>query len=370
MGDTPKPMTPPNHATLIRMSACVRAIDLFSGPGGLTLGMKAAGIEPLCAVEKRPDAVETYKKHTPEAEHHCGDIRDVNLTRYRGAARLLYGGPPCQPFSTGGLRKGSKDSRDMIPAFLAAVEAVRPEAVLMENVPGLVVASRINYLEDVLKSFRDLGYTPSWRVLTASHYGVPQSRRRLFVVGMRGRCFWFPKPTHGPEGKPLIPTSAVVSIHAPLGEPPDCPVVYAKYPDLRPSPYAGQIYNGGGRPIDLSKPCHTVLASAGGYKTHWVDTQNIAPQYHEHLRAGGAPWSGTVPGARRLTVEESALIQTFPKWLTFAGKRSSQYTQIGDAVPPVLAEHMARALVAQMEGASPGEATHLAPVASTHARSL
>lgn len=340
----------------------MRAIDLFSGPGGLTLGMKAAGVDPICSVEVRRDAVETYKKHTPEADHHCCDIRNVDFTRYRGAARLLYGGPPCQPFSTGGLRKGSNDSRDMLPAFLATVETVKPEAVLIENVPGLVVASRIHYLHGVLDNLRRLGYTPAWRVLNASHYGVPQNRKRLFVVGLRNRTFWFPKPTHGQDAdNPLLPVSSVVDSTRPLGEPPECPVVYAKYPDLRPSPYAGHVYNGGGRPLDLSKPCFTILASAGGYKTHWVDTENIAPKYHKHLREGGSPWEGRVPGARRLTVEESSLIQTFPRSLSFAGKRSSQYTQVGDAVPPMLAEHLGRELVAQMEGDAPDESTHLAP---------
>lgn len=328
--------------------------------------MKAAGVEPLCSVEKRPEAVETYKRHTPEAEHHCKDIRDVNLTKYRGAVRLLYGGPPCQPFSTGGLRKGAEDSRDMLPAFLAAVETVKPEAVLMENVPGLIVASRIRYLHTLLDSLRALGYTPAWRVVNASHYGVPQNRRRLFVVGLKGREFWFPRPTHGPgTQKPLVPASSVVDAKEPRGEPPDCPVVYAKYPDLRPSPYAGHVYNGGGRPIDLAKPCHTILASAGGYKTHWVDTENVAPRYHEHLRKGGQPWDGTVPGARRLTVEESALIQTFPCSLKFAGRRSAQYTQVGDAVPPRLAKQLGKALVAQMEGDAPDESAHLPPVVST-----
>ncbi len=328
--------------------------------------MKEAGVEPICAVEKRPEAVETYKKHTPDAEHYCRDIREVDLAKYRGAARLLYGGPPCQPFSTGGLRRGSTDSRDMLPAFLAAVETVQPEAVLMENVPGLVVASRIHYLHGLLDSLRKMGYMPAWRVLTASHYGVPQARRRLFIVGLKDRMFWFPRPTHGPDtDKPLVPASTVVSIAKPLGLPPDCPVVYAKYPDLRPSPYAGQLYNGGGRPINLSRPSPTILASAGGYKTPWVDTQDIAPKYHRHLHEGGLPWEGSVPGARRLTIEESALLQTFPKWLTFAGKRSVQYTQVGDAVPPMLASHIARALIAQMEGAVPDESTHFQPLTST-----
>jgi DNA (cytosine-5)-methyltransferase 1 len=101
------------------------------------------------------------------------------------------------------------------------------------------------------------------------------------------------------------------------------------------------------------------LASSGGYKTHWVDTQNIAVEYHRYLMNGGTPREGQVPGARRLSVEECALVQTFPKELTFAGSRSSQYTQVGDAVPPLLAEQVARALVEQLLGDEPDDSTHL-----------
>ena len=138
----------------------------------------------------------------------------------------------------------------------------------------------------------------------------------------------------------------------PIGEAPNCPVKFARYPDLRPSPYAGHIYNGGGRPIDPNGPCHTVLASSGGYKTHWVDTENVAPEYHAHLKSGGAPRKGCVPGARRLSVEECAIIQTFPRELHFSGKRSAQYTQIGDAVPPDLAFVVARSIYFQLKGRS------------------
>ena len=336
----------------------MQAVDLFSGPGGLTLGLKRAGVIPICSVERNKDAVATYKLHTPGIEHHADDIRSVDLGRYRGQADLLYGGPPCQPFSTGGLRKGSKDERDMIPAFLAAVAGVQPKVVLMENVPGLLVQSRRHYLDKLLADLTALGYQPSWRVLLAADYGVPQKRRRLFIVAFRDHTFWFPKPTHGPGGsKPHVAAGTILK-HEPYGEPNNCLVSYAPDIDIRPSPYAGHVYKGGGRPIDLACPCPTVYASAGGNKTHWVDTLNIVPEYHRHLMAGGKTREGIVPGARRITVEESSLIQTFPKSMKFCGSRSSQYTQVGDAVPPLLAQVLGTAIIAQFNGKTPHEQTH------------
>jgi DNA (cytosine-5)-methyltransferase 1 len=202
-------------------------------------------------------------------------------------------------------------------------------------------------------------------VVSAADYGVPQKRRRLIIVGMKKGTFWFPKPTHGPDAHiPHVASSTVIDKAKPFGEPPDCPVIYAKYPDPRRSPYAGHVYNGGGRPIDLSGPCHTLLASAGGYKTHWIDTMDIAPDYSAHLMAGGAPREGAVPGARRMTLEESALIQTFPADMWFAGSRSSQYTQVGDAVPPMLGHALGSALRSQLEGATISPMTHYQPEAT------
>lgn len=328
----------------------MRGIDLFSGPGGLALGLKEAGIEPICAVEWNRDAIATYRQHTPDAEHHCADIRDVSFARFRGAADVVYGGPPCQPFSTGGLRHADGDARDMLPAFLAAVDTVSPRAVLMENVPGLAVKSRRHNLERVLASLDSQGYRVTWTILNAADFGVPQSRRRLFIVGMKDRAFRFPAPTHG-EGAswPHVPASAIVRNES-YGEPAKSPVFYAPVVDIRRSPYAGHVYKGGGRPLDLARPSYTVYASAGGNKTHWIDTLGIVPEYHRHLVDGGKTREGIVSGARRLSVEESALIQAFPREMTFVGSKSSRFTQVGDAVPPLLAAHLGRAIVAQLNG--------------------
>jgi DNA (cytosine-5)-methyltransferase 1 len=333
----------------------IQGIDLIPSAGGLSLGLKAAGVVTTCAVEVDAYRVQTFRTHTPDAQVITGDIRTVDMTSYCGVAQLVYGGPPCQPFSSGGLRQAAADERNMVPEFIRVVGQVRPEAFLMENVPGLAVGDRLEYLSQIIASLEDLGFVLNWRVLNAADYGVPQKRRRLFVVGMRRARFHFPAPTHGPgRAQPHVPVRDVLPDHQ-IGEPNPSMVFYAKQPDLRPSPFDGHLFNGGGRPINRAQPCHTILASAGGNKTHFFDELGLVPAYHRHLMAGGAPRQGTLPGARRLTVLESALIQTFPKDTRFAGPRSAQYHQVGDAVPPLLAEVLGRALLEQMARPMPEE---------------
>ncbi|WP_122672333.1 DNA cytosine methyltransferase [Pseudomonas viridiflava] len=327
----------------------MNVIDLFSGPGGLSLGLRQAGFKVIANVEFNKDAMATYISHDVDSEHFNQDIQTVSFERYRGKVDLIAGGPPCQPFSVGGLRKAAGDSRDMIPEYIRCLREVQPEAFIMENVPGLTLKRTRPYFDRILSELADCGYFINWAIVSAADYGVPQKRKRLFVLGCKHKQLLFPAPTHGPNAsKPHLGTFEVLGT-APIGEAPDCPVVYAKSPDLRPSPYAGHVFNGGGRAIDPSGPCHTILASSGGHKTHWIDTLGIVPEYHAHLKAGGAPRTGHLPGARRLSVQECALIQTFPVDLQFSGKRSAQYKQVGDAVPPVLAFAIADAVYKQLQ---------------------
>jgi DNA (cytosine-5)-methyltransferase 1 len=322
------------------------ALDLFASAGGMTIGLKQAGIQTVCAVEIDPIRVSTYSRHT-KAEILVADIRELSFSKYR-SVDIVCGGPPCQPFSSGGLRKAAADERDMLPAFVRAIHEARPSAFIMENVPGLLAAERRHYFFAVLKEIEGLGYATAHQILNAASYGVPQKRRRLFVVGMRKGKFAFPEPTHGPGTKRNYVAVGNVLPAFGIGEPNPSKVFFAKCPDLRPSPFDGHVYNGGGRPIDPSQPCHTILASAGGNKTHFVADIELIRSYHAHLLRGGKPRAGTLAGARRLTVLESAMIQTFPRDMVFCGPRSAQYRQVGDAVPPLLAEVLGRALVAQL----------------------
>ena len=317
------------------------AIDLFSGAGGLSLGLLKSKFDVVGAIEWDADAVASHERFFGKrVKHFCGDVRDVDWSMFEGVD-LVAGGPPCQPFSVSGKQRGSGDERDMVPEFVKAVGILRPRAFLMENVAGLASARFEAYLADAVAALEDLGYGVKWSVLDAADYGVPQHRTRLFVVGLREGRFEFPEPTHGPgRDRPWVTVRQALD-GAPEDSPNTARVVYATRPVLRRSAFAGMLLNGKGRPLRMDAPSLTIPASAGGNRTHILDPEEVLVKYHAHLMAGGAPRKGDVPGCRRLTVRESARLQSFPDDFVFCGKKSKQYTQVGNAVPPTLAAAVA-----------------------------
>lgn len=328
------------------------SLDIFAGAGGFTLGMKDAGFRTRFGVEIEADRRRTFDRHTPQVWWFGPDAAATDYRWLRGRVEVVYGGPPCQPFSNGGLQHAEADPRNGIPHFVRAVSEIGPRGFLMENVVGLATGKRKEYLDWVTSQLAELGYRVTWAVLDAADYGVPQHRKRLFVVGVAtgpggwGGHFRWPEPSHGPgRHLPHIAVRDVLPVTEPVGEPCKAKVMYLKNPHLRPSCYDGLMFNGQGRPIDVTRPCRTIIASAGGNKTHFFDLQGVVPEYHAHLKAGGEPRTGEVPGCRRLSVEESAVLQGFSQHMRFQGSRSSQYAQVGDAVPPRLAATLGRALM-------------------------
>lgn len=323
----------------------VPVLDIFSGAGGLSIGLEQAGFEIVAGAEWDRDACETFAKAHPASEVIEGDVNAIDFRRWKDSVEVVVGGPPCQPWSTGGKRLGADDPRDGWPAFLRALREVKPRAFIAENVAGFAAGSRKAHFTALVAELRALRFRVAARVLNAADYGAPQKRQRMLIVGVRDADFAFPAPRFGPGRDRPWPTAGEVIGPEPIGAPNPSIVTYARCPDIRPNPYDGHVYNGGGRPMDLSRPAPTLLASMGGNKTPWVDTVGIVPEYHAHLVAGGRPRTGRVPGARRITVEEAALLQTFPPGMHFAGSRSSCYRQIGNAVPPVLAREVGAELV-------------------------
>lgn len=324
------------------------AIDLFAGAGGLSLGLKRAGWQVEAAIEFDTHALATHQVNMPEVLHISDDVRTIDFERFWGVD-LVAGGPPCQPFSVSGRQRGSGDERDMVPQFVRAVREAKPTCFLMENVHGLATTRFRPYLNSKIAELVSLGYDVHSDVLDAADFGVPQHRRRLFVVGVpKGVPFAFPKPTHGPRRERSYRTvrSALEGLDNETFN--RAKVVYCKNPILRRSPYAGMLLNGKGRPLNLDAPSHTIPATAGGNRTHILDPHGVLLEYHRHLRAGGEPRVGVVPDCRRLTVRESAALQTFPPDFFLAGTPSRQYSQIGNAVPVLLAQAVGTALMTSM----------------------
>lgn len=198
-------------------------------------------------------------------------------------------------------------------------------------------------------------YSTSLFVLNASHFNAPQSRLRMFLVGIKkpGAAMPAPDPVSADHPPTLRDALRTVPQWGTSGNDTVCTarVTPAKSPVLRRSPFAGMLFNGQGRPMDLERPAPTLPASMGGNRTPIIDqrqlesgSRNWVVDYHKQLVDGG-PIATTVPSRmRRITVEEAAAIQTFPPGMRWSGRQSAKYRQIGNAVPPVLAYHVAQSL--------------------------
>lgn len=184
-----------------RSAGLPTAIDIFSGGGGLTVGLKRAGFRVVAAVENEPHAFATFKANHPEVHGFKQDVRTVDGASLKrcsptGAVDLIAGCPPCQGFSSLTSKYRSPDPRnELVREMARLVEEVQPRAVMMENVPGLAAKGEPLFTEFVTK-LRDLGYQPAWDVLQVADFGVPQSRRRLVLLAGRGFDIDLPAPTH------------------------------------------------------------------------------------------------------------------------------------------------------------------------------
>lgn len=347
--------------------------SLYSGAGGLDMGFAEAGFQPLFAIDIDPAAAAThsasYKRfadrlsHLNGHEHRCiaGDVGD-HLGELEGLdADLVIGGPPCQGFSVAGKMDPADPRSRHVWRFMDAVELVSPHGFVMENVKALAANRRWSALLGALRAKAgELGYETHLTVLNAAHYGVPQARERMFLVGLPpGSRFEEPPPTTA--GAPPTLREALRALPA-WGAPGNdhrctAKVTPARRPVMRRSPYAGMLFNGAGRPMQLDMPAPTLPASMGGNRTPIVDQQHLegaddcwVVRYHAHLASGGAPHTSLPDRLRRLTVQEAAAVQGFPPDMEWRGPQSAIYRQIGNAVPPRMAHAVAVAVGSALDG--------------------
>ncbi|MGB0992235.1 MAG: DNA cytosine methyltransferase, partial [Akkermansiaceae bacterium] len=292
------------------------ALDLFAGCGGLGLGFEAAGFRTV-GYEMLEDACATYNQNL-HGQCHAEILTED--TDYGIKPDVVIGGPPCQPFSVGGLQMGNEDPRDGFPAFLAAVKKLNPKVAMFENVRGMLYRGR-DYLDEIIAYLESLGYQVEIQMLRAVDYAVPQRRERLFVVAHRSQ-WTAPKPL---AQEHFTAGDAIKDL---LKKLPPNPKFLTKSMDTYVAKYEKASHCKRPRDLHLEQSSRTVTCRNLNGATG--DMMRVC------LKDGRR---------RRLTVREGARLQSFPDWFQFSGSEGSQYNQVGNAVPPLLAKAVAKAVM-------------------------
>ncbi|RYD83265.1 MAG: DNA cytosine methyltransferase [Verrucomicrobiaceae bacterium] len=360
-------------------------IDLFCGAGGLSEGFRQAGYTVLAGNDFFDAAGETFAATHPEAKFLPGAIQQYTAQDFldaaglkRGELDVLVGGPPCQGFSVYNHQRGLHDERSSLyREYLRIVEGLQPNWVVLENVTGMISAGGGAAVEAILEGLGALGYSVEPKILRAEEYGVPQERRRLVFIGNRlGLPIKFPEPTHGPGLLPFVTIDDAIGDLLPLLNGEDRGLT--PYGREARSAYQRQLRNGSNgvknhaaaklSKVNLDRLKY--IPQGGSWRDIPVDLlpegMKRAKRSDHTKRYGRLSWNGLAStiltkcdphwGAyfhpdqdRTLSVREAARLQSFPDWFEFRGSRTDQYTQVGNAVPPLLGRAIAK-VIAQISG--------------------
>ncbi|CDM78547.1 DNA (cytosine-5-)-methyltransferase [Mycobacterium marinum E11] len=294
------------------------SVEICTGAGGQALGLHNAGFTHRAVVEIDSHACATLRANHPEWNVIEQDLlADWDASAFVGVD-LLAGGVPCPPFSKAGRQLGADDERDLFPRALELAEVLQPKAVMLENVRGLLDPVFADYREGVNQRLRDLGFEPSWRLLNASDYGVPQLRPRVILVAIRKglREFEWPKPCA--EAAPTVGEALKDLMAANGWEGADR---WAHRANTVAPTLVGGSKKHGGPDLGPTRARQAWLALG-------VDGKTIAEE---------APEPGYA-GLPRLTVRMAARLQGFPDDWEFIGRKTNAYRQVGNAFPPPVAE--------------------------------
>jgi DNA (cytosine-5)-methyltransferase 1 len=361
------------------------AVDLFAGCGGISAGLRAAGFNILAGIDSEQISLSTFGRNFGKDRAHSYDLSEIEPEILRRLLKLrkreltiLAGGPPCQGFSKNVPRKHRylTDPRNkLVSRFLDFVEELEPQAVLLENVAEMKNGFDQTYSLEILERLHDLKYSVAHGVLRAEDFGVPQRRRRAFFVGVRTRgSVALPQATHA--GVPsLLAPQAFVSVWDAIGDLPSLTAGGGQEPCDYGSP-AGtpfqrkmransrRLYNHVSRslrpeqlrrlaslePGEAMRDLPDELRPQSGYSGAYgrLTKDMLAPTMTRWLFHPGSGRFGHPVDVRTITIREAARLQAFDDRFRFQGSFIQQSHQIGNAVPPLLAEAVARALIDQI----------------------
>jgi len=317
----------------------LKVIELFSGCGGMALGLENAGFHTEVLVEIDRDAAQTLKSNRPKWDVRCEDVTKVDFSKYEGSVDVVAGGFPCQAFSYAGKGLGFGDPRGtLFYEFLRCINEVRPKIALGENVRGLVKHDGGKTLKSMVHLLEKAGYKVAFAVVRSQFLDVPQKRERLIIIGIRADLkinHIFPQ-----EKNYTVPLRAVLS-----GVPKSPGYTYSDY-----KLSVMKLVPQGGYWRDLPEPIKKKFMGAsyylGGGKTGMARRLSMdEPSLTLTCNPAQKQTERCHPiETRPLNVREYARIQTFPDDWIFAGSVSSQYRQIGNAVPVNLAYYIGKSL--------------------------
>lgn len=335
-------------------------LDLFCGCGGLSYGFESAGYNIVLGIDNDKKALETFELNHKGARSICGDITAIHSSEIDRAADgkkidIIIGGPPCQGMSLSGPRKFDDPRNKLYLSYIRLVEEIKPQAFVIENVPGLVSLFGGHIKDSIIKRLSSLGYTVSYKILCSADYGVPQSRRRVVFVGLKNNTFEYPMPFQtqitcemalsdlppldnelGKEEQNYRTAAnndyqRLMRLHSNLVRNHIAAAHSQKVRDII------ALVPDGGNYKDLPEP----YRSSRNFHVAWTrfNSQRPAPtidtghRHHFHYKYNRVP-----------TVRECARLQSFPDDFIFLGNKTQQFRQVGNAVPPLMAQAIAEQL--------------------------
>lgn len=356
------------------MNKYFTCVDLFSGAGGLSRGFLDAGYNVVLGVDFDDSALKTFKQNHGSAEvmkldlfeHKNIDTIVDYLTERKIDLDVLVGGPPCQGFSIAGPRDMNDKRNLLYLAMVKLAERLSPQAVVLENVPGMLQTNDGIGAKRIIEDFKKIGYSMTPKLLYAPDFGVPQIRKRVFFVGLKNTNeeFIFPKP--------IIEKNEYVTCYEAISDLPSLQtdsgeIIYGdEVQDYISDPVSdyqirmrlnsSKVYNHiGSIPIEKTRKMISLVPEGKNYKSLPDEYQGVY-KYHEALtRYHSQKPSNTINTGHRShfhykwnripTVRESARLQSFPDDFIFYGTKSEQYKQVGNAVPPMLGQAVAEAII-------------------------